>query len=78
MSIIPCLEGSRVAVTTARATSVTSRGLRPAAPRGRELLRREFSLERTEMTDVMGWSWGLSLEEYINPGRMKIERRPSI
>jgi hypothetical protein len=42
------------------------------------LLRREFSFERVEKMDVMGWRCGLSVEEYINPGRMNIERRPSI
>jgi hypothetical protein len=78
MSIIPVMEGLSVADITAWATSVTSRGLRAAAPRGRELLRREFSFERVEMMDVMGWRCGLSVEEYINPGRMNIERRPSI
>ena len=78
MSIIPVMEGLSVAAITAWPTSVTSRGLRAAPPRGRELFRREFSFERVEMMDVMGWRCGLSVEEYINPGRMNIERRPSI
>jgi hypothetical protein len=42
------------------------------------LLRREFSVDRVEMMDLMGWRCGLSVEEYINPGRTNIERRPSI
>ena len=78
MSIIPVMEGLSVADITARATSVTSSGLRAAAPSGRELLRREFSVDRVEMMDLMGWRCGLSVEEYINPGRTNIERRPSI
>ena len=79
MSIIPDIPGSRVADTTARATSVTGRGLSAAAPRGtRELFRLEFRVERAEMTDVIGWRCGLSVEEYINPGRTNIERRPAI
>lgn len=67
-SIIPMIEGSRVAAIVARATVSTFNGCTPIAPRNDNLPpNREFIPDIPATTLLRGVKCGRSVFEYINP-----------
>jgi hypothetical protein len=69
-SIIPLIEGSRVAVIVARATISTFNGCTPIAPRnGNFPPNREFIPDIPATTVLRGVKYPRSVFEYINPSQ---------